>query len=86
MFLSKIIVRTLYIVSSAALGIVLLYARTIDAIPDTGTQAALLVFALICFALAAKNVWHLVAAILRHNRFEQSAAKEHHDGKLFFQK
>ncbi|MBP0974181.1 MAG: hypothetical protein J5851_09780 [Oscillospiraceae bacterium] len=81
MFLSKIFVYVLYILACTALGIVLLYARMIDAIPDTGTQAALLVFALLCFALAAKNIWLLVMVILRHGRFEQSAKKDHPDGK-----
>ena len=81
MFLSKIIVRTLYIVSSAALGIVLLYARTIDDIPDTGTQTALLVFALICFAFSLKNVWGIVKLAILHRKFEQGAQKKDSDGK-----
>ncbi|MBR3629691.1 MAG: hypothetical protein IKN55_04375 [Oscillospiraceae bacterium] len=67
-----IIISVLYILSFTALGITLLYARTADALPDSKTQTALLVFALICFALAAKNLWHLVKVIFRKRRSEQS--------------
>ena len=84
MFLSKLIIYTLYIVSGAALGIVLLYARKIDGIPDPGTQTALLVFALLCFAFALKNVWNIVKFALLQRKSKQGSHKGDHDGKSFF--